>query len=89
MESSGIRDEDSAWRSNQEGTLPEGTLENLPSFVMGIVNDMMSSMNELPATIAAALPGALSGVQVVLNDNIVGVVAAGMQRNANAKRYTL
>lgn len=89
MESSGIRDEDSAWRYNQEGTFPEGTLENIPSFVMGIVNDMMSSMNELPATIAAAIPAALSGVQVVLNDNIVGVVAAGMQRNANDKRFTL
>ena len=89
MESSGIRDEDSAWRSNQEGTLPPGILESIPSFVMGIVNDMMSSMNELPATIAAAIPGALSGVQVVLNDNIVGVVAAGMQRNANDKRFTL
>ena len=89
MESSGIRDEDSSWRLNQDGTIPEGVIESLPSFVMGIVNDMMSSMNELPATIAAALPGALSGVQVVLNDNIVGVVAAGMQRNANAKRFTL
>lgn len=89
MESSGIRDEDSSWRLNQDGTIPEGVIESLPSFVMGIVNDMMSSMNELPATIAAALPAALSGVQVVLNDNIVGVVAAGMQRNANAKRFTL
>lgn len=89
MESSGIRDEDSSWRLNQDGTIPEGVIESLPSFVMGIVNEMMSSMNELPATIAAALPGALSGVQVVLNDNIVGVVAAGMQRNANAKRFTL
>lgn len=85
MNSSGIRDEDSAWRTNQDGSLPEGTVESLPSFVLGLVNDMAASLNDLPN----ALVTALSGVQVVLNDNVVGVVAAGMQRNANAKRYTL
>lgn len=71
----------------------ETNLDNLLNTVFDQDGNLIAALNSLPDAVAnvltAVLPGALSGVQVVLNDNIVGVVAAGMQRNANAKRFTL
>lgn len=71
----------------------ETNLDNLLNTVFDQDGNLIAALNSLPDAVAnvltAVLPGALSGVQVVLNDNIVGVVAAGMQRNANDKRFTL
>lgn len=83
----GYQENDFRKRKYSEGFLTEGSETFLDS-LFGDLDQLSSAIDGLPGAISAALPDALSGVQVVLNDNIVGVVSAGMARNSRDARYT-
>lgn len=85
MESSGIRDADSMWRTNEDEMFPEGTVESLPPFVMSLLEQMMSSIG--------GIPSALSGVKVEMDGETVGHLVAPtvlgvMARNARDSRFS-
>ena len=89
LENSGIRSEDSPWRSNTEGFWPEGTMESLPSFVMNTLNDITSAINDIPGAIVAGMSGVtVQANGVTLGHLVAPTVASDMARNAKFNQYT-
>lgn len=89
LENSGITSEDSPWRNNEEGLWPEGTLESLPGFIVNILNDISSTVQEIPGAIVSGMAGVtVQANGVVLGHLVAPTVAADMSRNAKSGRYT-